>query len=588
MVARRLATLFAFVLVGCASVTPETSDEPTSPASSAVASTRPLIEPGSNWTPTRESIVGPGETLLELPNETEDFWKPPTSLPGSPGNVIWASTSRLIFGGRAQRILYHSSDTMGRPVGVTAWLGLPSTVDENTPIVSWGHGTSGMADDCAPSRQESPATFPFFQQLLDAGYIVVASDFAYLGTPGPHPYYDAATMAYSMIDAAIAAQQFSGSNGPIVYSGYSIGGRGAIFSQAMSEWYAPHLDVRGAATFRPGVDGIAEGGTLWKTLRDSPFKGYIVMAFYGVSLAWGDKYYELGDILTPTAIERLPLLDSTCLGSVLDAFENLSGDDVFEIALDDPLPKGVIGPAEQVTNLPLLVIAGRADTTPVPEVIDSYFAEACANGQPIELRWLNTGHNLPTELDKEIFLDWMDRVLSNQPLINSCRTGSIFPELCRDSDDCFRIATATNLEGMVENPFANVEGLSWNLEKSWNYGYVCPNIEVPCRHNKTEGHISQVWHSTIPVPEADIEEWLEDVYWTSVDPSWQLRLYDEEPRPGWPCGLYFQFLRYNNWGFSTIMPGEDRSEMYVFVTHQNQVSQPPMTDIEWAKIWPCP
>lgn len=576
-------------LLGC---TPDTRSNESATSDDAAtttvsgATTRPS-EPGDEWTPTRVNAVGIGKSILVAPELIEDFWNPPTPLPGTPGNVIWTSKPRPVFGGSAQRMMYHSSDTFGNPVGVTAWLGLPETVTDETPIISWGHGTTGMADDCAPTREESPAKEPFFQALLDAGYIVVASDYAYLGTPGHHPYYDAATMAYSMIDAAVAARQFTGSTGPVVYSGYSIGGRGAIFAQNISSTYAPELDVRGTAAFRPGVDGIAEGGTLWKTLRDSPFKGYVVMAFYGVSLAWGDKYYELDEILTPEAISRLPILESKCLGSVLDAFENMSGDEVFKIGLDDPLPKGVAGPAEQVTDLPILISAGRSDTSAAPPVINSYFEEACSNGQSIELHWFNLEHGLSTDEDEPLLLEWVDSVLMGEPRPNSCESGPVYPALCRDSEACDRINTAENLEGTVENPFASVPGLNWELVGEWNHAYLCPDIAIPCRQNRIEGHVSQIWKAEIPVGLSDIEGWLQNSYWTYVDPAWRIRLYDQEKSPRWPCGINFDVLRYNTWGFSTIMPGESSSTMFVFVTHQNRTTQQPMHDIPWGRLWPC-
>jgi len=577
-------------LVGCTGVA-DSKEAPDSDAAvtttTSISQSRPS-EPGDDWAPSRIDDVGVGKSILTAPELADDFWTPPDPLPGTPGNVIWSSSSRLVFGGDARRVMYHSSDTFGNPVGVTAWLGTPEEFDENTPIVSWGHGTTGMADDCAPTRAESPASEPFFQALLDAGYIVVASDYAYLGTPGHHPYYDAATMAYSMIDAAVAAQQFTGSNGPVIYAGFSIGGRGAIFAQKISQTYAPELDVRGSAAFRPGVDGIAEGGTLWKTLRDSPFKGLVVMAFYGVSLAWGDKYYELSDILTPEAISRLPILESTCLGSVLDAFQSLSGDEVFKIGLDDPLPKGVVGPAEQITDLPLLISGGRLDTIAAPAVIDSYFQEACANGQSIELRWFNLEHGLSTQADEPLFLEWLSDVLDGSPRPNSCETGALRPPLCKDSETCFQIQTAENLEGAVENPFARIPGLNWELLGEWNHAYICPDISIPCRQNRIEGHVSQIWKSEIPVSGPEIESWLDGNYWDHVEPTWQLRLYEKEPRPGWPCGFYFQFLRYNAWGFSTIMPGDTSSTMFVFVTHQNRTTQQPMQEIPWQRLWPCP
>ena len=64
------------------------------------------------------------------------------------------------------------------------------------PVISWGHGTTGIADACAPSRDSAsnPAhglidyAYPLLQRWLKAGYAVVRTDYQGLGTPGAHPY----------------------------------------------------------------------------------------------------------------------------------------------------------------------------------------------------------------------------------------------------------------------------------------------------------------------------------------------------------------------------------------------------------------
>ena len=53
------------------------------------------------------------------------------------------------------------------------------------PVVSWAHGTVGLAPQCAPSRLDSPtANLPWVQQMIARGWVVTATDYAWLGTPG--------------------------------------------------------------------------------------------------------------------------------------------------------------------------------------------------------------------------------------------------------------------------------------------------------------------------------------------------------------------------------------------------------------------
>ena len=67
-------------------------------------------------------------------------------------------------------------------------------------VVTWAHGGGGLADSCAPSKQPDIASgasgarigyprslIPMLQTFLDAGYVVAATDYEGLGTPGLHP-----------------------------------------------------------------------------------------------------------------------------------------------------------------------------------------------------------------------------------------------------------------------------------------------------------------------------------------------------------------------------------------------------------------
>jgi hypothetical protein len=59
-------------------------------------------------------------------------------------------------------------------------------------VVTWGHGTTGIGDGCAPTRYDNPQDVttidPLLQRWIGAGYAVVRTDYEGLGTPGTHPY----------------------------------------------------------------------------------------------------------------------------------------------------------------------------------------------------------------------------------------------------------------------------------------------------------------------------------------------------------------------------------------------------------------
>ena len=75
------------------------------------------------------------------------------------------------------------------------------------PVVVWAHGTTGVADQCAPSNQPLPAIEKsLILGLLQQGYAVVAPDYEGLGhLQHAHPYLHVESAANSILSALDAA-----------------------------------------------------------------------------------------------------------------------------------------------------------------------------------------------------------------------------------------------------------------------------------------------------------------------------------------------------------------------------------------------
>ena len=103
-------------------------------------------------------------------------------------------------------------------------------------VIAWAHGTEGLADACAPSRfttLSSDPTFPLYattvKSFLDQGWTVAATDYAGLGSPGPHPYLIGNSEGRAIIDSVRAARQLDVSlSYNWVAIGHSQGGQGAL------------------------------------------------------------------------------------------------------------------------------------------------------------------------------------------------------------------------------------------------------------------------------------------------------------------------------------------------------------------------
>ena len=595
---RRHVILASVLIIGACSSGSNSSDVPTTTESASTPSTETTTETtappdellpldlNDPFTPDRNPLSEPGVALLEAPTD-ESFWEPPTPLPGKPGDLIWVRPAMTLPNGEIYLVLYHSSDTFGRSVGVTGWLAVPNEISADTPVFSWGHGTTGMADDCAPTRESTPDKIPFIERLLDRGLVVAATDYAYLGTPGPHPYFDASTMAFSMIDAAIAAQSFTGARGPTFFGGYSIGGRGSVFAQSLTPAYAPDLEIAGTAIFRPGVDGSGNNNA-YRLLRDSPLKGYAVMAFYGVNLAWGNDYFDLEKYLTPEALKLLPLLDLDCLDSVLEAFRALSGDDVFLISQTDELPGRSADASKQISESPLLISAGVVDSTIGRSAINAYLADACANGQEIELHWLMQEHSLSADEDGPLLIDWIDRVLAGNSVSN-CGGGVSYPPLCpADLNACAQVNISSGVEGELVNPFAIVPETNWQVLAETTTASVCPAPTYACTGEIFDGHITRIVKSDLAIDVSDAEAWITESFWESVDGFWIIALRRTVDHPCNREGFYFEILARNQLGIFVITPQEQGSTIYGLLSHNNRTTIPDYGEaITLSGEWPC-
>jgi dipeptidyl aminopeptidase/acylaminoacyl peptidase len=142
--------------------------------------------------------------------------------------------------------MYLSTNINGEAIAVTGLILIPNGTAPSGgwPIITWAHGTTGIADACAPSLK--PAEFVTMANgLLDAGYLVVATDYEGLGTPGRHPYIVGESEARGTLDIVRVAQNFPNANASKRYAiwGHSQGGHAAMFAGHIAKTYAPEIEL---------------------------------------------------------------------------------------------------------------------------------------------------------------------------------------------------------------------------------------------------------------------------------------------------------------------------------------------------------
>ena len=177
----------------------------------------------------------------------------------------------------SQLMTYKMLGVDNKEVMATALVFVPKTPEpaNGWPIVAWAHGTTGVADKCAPSRQGLNGTQYLLQKLLAAGYVVVAPDYEGLGEPSgkeSHPFLNLKSEAYSITDAVVATRNYLDKQGKKtaqqwVTVGHSQGGQAALgVAQYASR---AKLDYKGTIAIAPAssLDTIFDFGTEYaKTL----------------------------------------------------------------------------------------------------------------------------------------------------------------------------------------------------------------------------------------------------------------------------------------------------------------------------------
>jgi pimeloyl-ACP methyl ester carboxylesterase len=286
--------------------------------------------------------------------------------------------------GNAFRIRYLSTGVRGDLVEVTGAVYVPEGEPPagGWPVLGWAHGTTGGGDSCAPSLSPDFAVAAgSFQNFLDAGFVVAATDYEGLGTPGAHPYLNGLSAARSVIDAVRAARALvPGTSTRWVTAGHSQGGHAVVFTAEEAPDYAPELDLLGAVAFAP-----ASGLPIFASLDGSALSGFVALVLAGYV---GSTDVDLATLLTPTGIESLDVVEEGC------------SEDVFRFVGSERLllPDSTSGPnralaayltandAGQVrTDVPLLVLQGDTDQIVPAGLTTGAVARLCALGDTVEL-----------------------------------------------------------------------------------------------------------------------------------------------------------------------------------------------------------
>lgn len=314
------------------------------------------------------------------------FYELPSPVPaGKPGEIVrMEPLLSAPEGAHAWRVLYHSRDVHNADILVSGVIVAP---DDPAPaggrtIVSWGHPTTGAAAHCAPSLSVDPFDLiEGLHDLLKAGYVVAATDYAGMGVATPNAYLVGPTEGQNVLDAARVARAIpeTGAGDRLVLWGHSQGGQAVLFAGELASSYAPELTLLAVAVAAPASDI----GALFDA--DVSDVSGITIGSYAFA-AYAEVYADvpgvrLDSILTPAGIDAAERIVPICLLTHTKEIHAIATPVVDHFLIADPAKTAPWSdllkqntPGATPLTVPLLVVQGEADTLVRPAITESFVA----------------------------------------------------------------------------------------------------------------------------------------------------------------------------------------------------------------------
>ncbi|UXA20026.1 S9 family peptidase [Mycobacterium sp. SMC-4] len=302
--------------------------------------------------------------------------------------------------GAAYRILYATIDQHDRPATSTAAVFVPKATAPPTgrPVVAWAHGTVGLGDDCTPSaRPRSIRDDQYLSHWLDQGYVVVASDYAGLGTPGLMSYLNSVTTARGVTDAVLAAHQMDLALSPEwAVVGQSQGGAAAVSTARWATDFSADsgLDYRGVvATGTPAMveDLVKQAGP---DMAVPPELGPVANAYAAyiiAALREARPDLNLDRVLSPAGQAAADQAETLCLAELSAALSDATVPGLFsapitsipgaEEAIDE-----YMGIPSDGYDRPLFLGVGLRDRDVPPSLTLRFNDRLVADGQEVTLQ----------------------------------------------------------------------------------------------------------------------------------------------------------------------------------------------------------
>lgn len=342
-----------------------------------------------------------------------------------PGSLVRSEPGvgyELPSGVTATRIAYTSRDANDRPVLATGVVLLPpgKAPAGGWPVIAWAHGTAGVARMCAPSLMKDLyygwrglLLYPFM------GYAVVATDYAGLGTPGPHQLLWLKAQAQDVINSIPAARAAVPSLGAKwVAVGHSQGGATVIKVSAL-ERGIDDPGYLGAISMAPATDFYE----MWRQIPAGRASGG--MALVAIAIKAGDPTFDQTTMLGPEVMKLLPQLErEACFAAAQELVEKTPG---ASQPPNWPDAKGVRRftlanrPYLEKARGPLLVLLGENDPAIPLDITKRAISQRCRLNHEVALKtYPGMNHREVIHASFNTQIKWIDDRFAGRPAERAC------------------------------------------------------------------------------------------------------------------------------------------------------------------------
>lgn len=390
-----------------------------------------LLAPGLVW-----AATAPAEDRSQGDGGVSPFYTWAGDIAATPGLMLRSEPLEPLLGlaraGTQVRILYTSTDGMDgkTPVAVSGAYFAPTGTPPPSgwPLVAWAHGTTGVADTCAPSwNPRSQRDAAYLNTWLDQGYAVVATDYQGLGTPGPHPYLAVRAEAYGVLDSIRAVlHAFPDVANKIIVVGQSQGGQAAFATLGIAPAYAPDLNIRGGvATGVPFLGGPILPPPAPPPTGETPDPTVAYSLYIGIMIQQHDPTQATSQLVTPRAMPLFEEARTTCVGQLFHAVTvaGLNRANALTPAFRQAFAAVLPGMEYSTLHLsmPLFVGTGELDHDVPPAIQLALVRNACAQGSVIEAHlYAGRDHSGTVNASLKDSVPFVRKVLAGEPIHSVC------------------------------------------------------------------------------------------------------------------------------------------------------------------------